>query len=197
MNSWVSGQRHRVHRSAGRAVCLVVFSLLLAGPALAERAWVRGEVRLNVRTGPGVGYRIVGQVVTGDALDLLERGDNWTRVRLGDGIEGWIPGGYLRGTPPPSVRVGQLEEESGQLRDGLQTANREVAELSQARDALAIEVERQQTELTRLEVENRGLKAGARWPYLITGASILTFGMLVGWSVARSSARRSARRIKL
>src|SRR5262245_39907833 len=70
-------------------------------PAHAE--WVRGEVTLNVRTGPGPDRKIISSIATGDRVSVLENGDGWTLVRIQDGQEGWIPGGFLADQPPAAV----------------------------------------------------------------------------------------------
>ena len=56
--------------------------LLLLPPALcsAETAWIKDEVKLNLRTGPGVQYRILGAVGTGDRVEVVELTPGWTRV---------------------------------------------------------------------------------------------------------------------
>ena len=57
--------------------------LTMAGTeALAEQGWVRGEIRLNIRTGPGTQYRIVGGIKTGDGVGILDRRESWTKCPL-------------------------------------------------------------------------------------------------------------------
>lgn len=191
-----------MNRPAVRRIGIVLLAALAwvatdPGQARAERAWVRGEVRLNVRTGPSNEYRIITTLKTGDAVDLMRRGEGWTMVRLADGKQGWIPGGYLMPTPPPLVRVQQLEDEVQELRANLSTVSEEASTLRASNAEIHTQDAARQAELDRLTRENMDLRAGARWPYLITGASILGFGMLVGAALSRSSARRSTRRIKL
>ena len=48
--------------------------------ARAETGWVDDQVRLNLRTGPGSQYRILGSVETGDSVEILSRGDGWIEV---------------------------------------------------------------------------------------------------------------------
>ena len=59
---------------------------------------MKEEIRLNIRSGPGVQFRIMGRMKTGDAVQVLERGDGWTKVRVPSLGEGWIPEG--RGARP-------------------------------------------------------------------------------------------------
>ena len=49
--------------------------------------------------------------------------------------------------------------------------------------------------MRRLSEENRDLRAGERWPYLVTGAGILGIGLAVGLLV-RGGTRRSSSRIR-
>jgi uncharacterized protein YgiM (DUF1202 family) len=90
-------------RRARRSLALgIAFVSLSAFAAHAERAWVRGDVRLNIRTGAGTQFRIVGGAGTGDPVTILQRSDKWTKIRMDDGREGWIPIGYLQPEPPPN-----------------------------------------------------------------------------------------------
>ena len=159
---------------------------------------MRGEVRLNVRTGPSNEHRIVGGVKTGDALRVLERRERWTRVRTPDGKQGWIPGGYLDSEPPPAIRAARLEAEAVALREELETLRAQSGKLEAERTAAAEAEASQRAEMERLAQENVELRAGARWPELITGAGILSLGMVLGWAWKSSAAaRRSGRRLKL
>lgn len=44
----------------------------------------------NVRYGASTGYSIKSKVVNGDKLEILEKDDNWYKVKLEDDSEGWI-----------------------------------------------------------------------------------------------------------
>jgi SH3 domain protein len=178
----------------GVAIALVA---LAAGAARAERAWVRGEVRLNLRTGPGTQYRILGGVATGDPVSILDRNEDWTQVRTTDGKEGWIPGGYLLPEPPPAVRVEGLETQVGELQSKLASTTSEAGELRQQNEELTKRDQEQQSEVERLSLENLELKAGARWPEWITGAAILAVGMMLGALLHRNATRRPSSRIRI
>jgi SH3 domain protein len=171
--------------------------LLVAAPALAERAWVKDELRLNLRTGPGVQYRIVGVLQTGDAVQILSRGDGWTEVGPENTEKGWIPEGYLQPTPPARVALAEREAESADLEKRLAALTESESRLRTAHEEISSRDAEQQAEITRLTRENLELRAGARWPEWITGAGIVLVGMALGAIVARSSGRRRQQRIKL
>jgi hypothetical protein len=50
--------------------------------------------------------------------------------------------------------------------------------------------------MRRLKDENRDLRAGERWPYLVTGAAILGIGFVLGRILFRGGSRRSYSRIR-
>ena len=169
-----------------------------AGAVAQEQAWVRGEIRLNVRSGPGTQYRILGGVATGDGLAILKRVEGWTQVRLDDDVEGWIPVGYLKPEPPPTIRLAQLEAETATLRSRMQTTTSEMDELRTGNESFANNNSLQRAEISRLVLDNTKLRAGARNPELIAGASILAAGMILGALLYKSSSsRRPTSRIRL
>jgi SH3 domain protein len=180
----------------GLATCVALAGLPAEGRA--ERAWVKDEVRLNVRTGPGNQYRILRVATTGDSLEVLSSGEGWTQVRAEDGLEGWIPEGFLAQEPPAVVRLARSEAETAELRERFATLSKEVEELRTRNGELTALETSQSEELERLTRENLGLQAGARWPHWITGASIFLGGGLVGMIVVLwNSSRRAPRRVRL
>lgn len=181
----------------GAALVAVPLVLFATASALAEPAWVRGGIRLNLRTEPGTQFRIIGGVSTGDAVDITERTEGWTQIRLADGKSGWIPEGYLLAKPPPTVRLGQLEDEVTSLRAQLESSNARGIELETTNETLASRDGGQRSEIDRLEVENAELRANRRWPEWITGASVLAAGMLLGAILHRNATRRPTSRIRL
>lgn len=108
-------------------------ALLLAGavailgvqyPAAAQTtAYVTDELEITLRSGQGNDYRIVGLLRSGAELEVLERGETWTRVRRGDD-EGWVRSVYLQDEPGA---VNQLNEAQAEL-ETLREENRELTE---------------------------------------------------------------------
>lgn len=83
---------------------MAVLLVLAAGAPLAAQQLadtqptaVVSTGRLNMRTGPGIGYTIIMTLTQGDDLEMLGRtGDqSWLYVRWVDGTEGWVSSGYV------------------------------------------------------------------------------------------------------
>jgi len=172
-------------------------TLLLASSALANVGWVRGEVRLNLRSGAGTQYKIIGVVKTGDELAVLTTRESWTRVRTKEGETGWIPGGYVETEPPPTLRLEMIEAEAATLRAELEEIRSEASSLRESNASLSAADGGQRDEIESLKIENYELLAGSRYQEWITGALILGLGMLLGAFLHRNSTRRPSSRIRL
>lgn len=191
-------------RTARRATVALVLAACIGGAALApssasaEQAWVRDEIRLNLRTGPSVANRIVGVVKTGDEVTVLDRTEGWTKVRnVVEGKEGWIPEGYLDPQAPPDIRLAEVEARAAELESELARVSKRAEELGQTNEVLASQDGEQEAQIKSLTLENMELKAGARYPEWITGALIFASGMLLGAILRSSFARRAPQRVRL
>ena len=84
------------------------------------------------------------------------------------------------------------------LRSQLDTTSGEAGSLRESNQELTSRDDEQRAQIERLTMENMDLKAGERWPYLITGASIFVAGMILGSILhAMSSARSRRPRVRL
>jgi SH3 domain protein len=187
---------HReISTTAWRVIALGLMALLVPSPATAE--WVRGEVRLNLRTAPGADRRIITTIATGDQVRILEEGEDWTRVQIEDGREGWIPAGFLAEEAPAAVRLERQEAQVATLKEKLAETSSTAEALRSTNESLTQSNETLTAENQRLSGENHRLKAGARWPEWVAGASILVVGMLLGAIIQSWTGRRNAGRIRL
>ena len=199
MTSMRAGDSLRHDRPwTGLAGALALCGICLAAdPASAASAWVKGEVRLNVRTGPSNEYRILGELHTGDKVDVLENGQGWTRIRSGD-REGWVPEGYLQDEPPPAVLLAEAQSKASELAARVTALEAQSSKLGEENQSLGERESSQRSELEVLTRENLELRAGAAWPERIVGAAILGTGMLIGWLIhVISSRRQRPQRIRL
>lgn len=190
-------QKGRVLLTLISLLALVAVPLFGASQAAAEEAWVRGGLRINLRSDAGTKYRIIGVLETGNAVDVLERREEWIKVRPEDGEVGWIPKGYLEAERPPYLRLQRAEDEVASLRAHLEESEAAVAHLTAENGELGSRDNTQRESIEELKTETAELRASRRWPEWITGASVLAAGMLLGAILHRSSQRRPQARIRL
>ena len=159
-----------VRRLAGAAGRLVLFGLigfvpvhyLGMGVAVGQTtAYVTDELEITMRSGEGNEYRIIRLLTSGTQLEVLERGEAWSRVRAG-GDTGWVRSVYLQAEPVAINRLDaaiseaeQLREENRELTAALEDAERSVAELGDTSATLQDENQRMQQ---RLQEAGEGLQ---------------------------------------
>jgi uncharacterized protein YgiM (DUF1202 family) len=171
----------------GLALGLAVGSL--AAPS-ARADYIGGEVRVNLRAGPGLEFRILKILAAGVPAQKLSVEGEWIQVRTAE-LEGWIPAGNLSNEEPPNVALPRVREK-------LASSDARITELEQKLAAQTSQLE----ELANLRERNRVLEddasranATARWKTLATGAGITLVGILIGLLAPRGSGQRS--RLKL
>lgn len=188
----------RTIRVAGATALILVLCSAWAANVSAAPAWVKGELRLNLRSGAGTEFKIIGAVETGDELNVLSTTKKWTHVQTAEKKRGWIPAGYLENEPPPTLRLQLVEAEAETLRTQLEELRASTSSLRESNATLTANDSGQRQEIEALKLENFELRAGARSQEWITGALIVASGMIVGALLHRRSAtRRSAGRIRL
>ena len=93
---------------------------------------------LNVRSGPGTNYKVVGWVVDGDEIDLIKVGSTWTKVAVTRTAKtGYIRNNYIKdladGDAPATsgtASAGRVTGTGVGLRKGAGTGTVKVATLS-------------------------------------------------------------------
>jgi len=88
---------------------LPAVSLVLCVVASAETAYVTDSLRLGIHGAADTSDRAFDNLVSGTAVEVLERNSNYARVRLTDGREGWVRATFLVATKPAAARIAELE----------------------------------------------------------------------------------------
>jgi Bacterial SH3 domain len=128
--------------SAWPAILLGAGALLDAGAlvARAETRYVADQASVVVSASPdGTGER-VGEIASGDQVDVLERQEDRVHVRLASGRDGWVKASDLTADPPLrlqlAARTHGLEERTHELDQARQQLAVVQAELERARAAV-------------------------------------------------------------
>ena len=59
-------------------------------PHLIVKVNKNSKARINIRSGPGTKYEVVGKAEYGVVFETLKRGDGWVQVRHESGLTGWV-----------------------------------------------------------------------------------------------------------
>ncbi|MBZ5874582.1 SH3 domain protein [Chromohalobacter israelensis] len=173
--------------------------------------WVSDQLPTYVRSGPTDGYRIVGTLDSGEPVTLLERQNDYSRVRSQDGDTVWIPSRYLQDTPSARSRLPELQARVDELTSELDGINQEweqrVADMKVTLDERGQRIEELEARNDELnsaygEAQEtvRGLEArldtqeqDLLMRYFMYGAGVAGAGLLVGLIVPHLPRRRKRR----
>jgi SH3 domain protein len=145
-----------------QAVAGLVLALWVGAPIAAETAYVIDSMRVGLHAAANASDRPFANLVSGTAVEVLERGGDYARVRLADGREGWVKAAYIVTEKPAAARVLELEAEIDHLKGAVAEAQAAQAaaqqELKQLRDDIrqtAGSTETIEETIARLTAENR------------------------------------------
>jgi SH3 domain protein len=186
----------RIANAARRSAAAIL--VLAAAAGSAETTWVADDLAIiPMHTGPSTEYKLKAWLETSASATVLDRRGDWVHVRTQDDKEGWIDSKYLSSQPSAAARLAKTQADSEQARSQFGTLTERVKQL-EGENAKLVETESaQKEELETIKVDNMELRAGARWPHWITGASLLAVGMLMGAIVQSMNGRRARPRIRL
>lgn len=129
---------------------LIVITLILLAlvsySAQADTMYVTDLLRITVREGKGPDFKIIDVVESGQEVEVISTSNEWAKVRLPNGKEGWLAGKYLTSQKAGSSALKKLQEkeallntqnaalrtEIDQLRDEIKNINLQLAESKHA-----------------------------------------------------------------
>ncbi len=91
--------------------CVITGLLLIASAVSAETLYINDIVTVTLRTGPGTDHKIISMIKSGQKLEGLESGEDWVRVRLPDGQEGWVFKRVLTQKEPNRVKFEKMKND--------------------------------------------------------------------------------------
>jgi len=89
----------------GLSLVLCLFSTAVYG----ETRYVSDILKLTLRTGPSTENKILAVIESGQQLEVVEPGQEWSQVQLPNGKEGWVLSRYLTARETNNVKLGRLQ----------------------------------------------------------------------------------------
>ena len=174
-----------------RKITLLVALSTLTPSVAGSADFIRDEMRVNMRSGPGSGYRIERTLTSGDKLRRIEERGDWLLVRIGKN-EGWVLSRFITQKAPSSVVLPGVQNKLANAKERIETLETQLTT-----QATVLE------EIDFLRLQNATLEeANLFWSdsrkNLLTGAGIAAVFLLLGflWQGSSGSSKRSDR-IKL
>lgn len=175
---------------------LLLFIFILANTVQADTVYVTDMLHLSVYEEPESQGKMLKTLVSGEAVNLLERQSAYAKVQTSEGIIGWTKGTYLVTDKPARLIVTEMEtglKKAQAERDkALQAMTRAQQDLQQVQQALQTAETSAQThgsELQRLQAENKKYENMLKVQessvplqlYAITAVICLVLGLVIGW----------------
>lgn len=166
----------------------------------AETVYVIDRVTVGLYTGIGGQEPIVKNVVSGNALEVLELSGNDMRVKLDDGTEGWIDAKYVMSRRPAQILLDRtqgslvkIRSELAEVKQQLTVAQAALSGEKQKTSALAARLT--QPELPGMPEDSSANSPGTdKFQFNMVWAGIsfamLIIGVIVGMFWSREINRR-------
>lgn len=124
--------------------------------ALAETAYITDNLRLGLHQAADTSDRQFRTLESGQVLEILSRDVNYARVRLPDGVEGYVKAAYLVFEKPAKLIVAETQATVDSLQSEL-----EETKAAFAAPAATIESLQQQLEASTSAVESSNAEVAA------------------------------------
>jgi SH3 domain protein len=138
-------------------MCLTIFT----GISHAESMYVTDLIKLTLRSGPSTEYKILAVVESGQKVEVLEPGEDWSLVRLADEKEGYVLTRYLTPDPTHNVLLEQLQDKDKALSQQAATLLEENAQLKEENKNLKSTLGSTQQTFQKVDKDYKELKAGS------------------------------------
>jgi len=97
-----------------RLLCFIILLLPVSAPA--EVMYLTDVLEVAVRSGKGLEYEIVAIAKSNEEAKIISTDGEYAKIRLANGIEGWVLSRYLTLEPPKSVAIATLNDEIESLK---------------------------------------------------------------------------------
>ena len=108
--------------------------------------YVSDVLKLTLRTGPSIENKIISVIESGQMMEVIKFGDEWSQVQLPNGKQGWVLSRYLTPNETHNIKLERLEAKHKNLMI-------QAAELLEENNRLQTETERLSTEFKAAQKE--------------------------------------------
>jgi len=146
---------------------VIVFILILSGAGLvkAETWYVTDALEITLRTGPQLDRKITAMLKSGQPMEMVEAGEEWSLVRMPSGREGYVLNRFIKTEIPLKLRLAKLQQKYDNLAEGAAEPLKKIQTLNGENTRLRFSLEQAQKDLKALQksyAELRETTADAR-----------------------------------
>jgi SH3 domain protein len=126
-----------------RILLIIIWIFVLVCPTWAENVYVSDTRKITVRKSPGNDKRVVSVLTSGEPVNVIQAGDEWTKIQLSDGKEGWVISRFLSTQAPCTIALKELEKKYNEMLAHPGMAQEEIVRLKD--ENLKLSADRQST----------------------------------------------------
>jgi SH3 domain protein len=123
--------------------------------------YVSDILKLTLRTGPSIENKILAVIDSGQMMEIVEFGDEWSQVQLPNGKEGWVLSRYLTPNETNNIKLQRLETKHKNLMIQAAELLEENNRLKAENKKLSTEFEADQKQLVKVRTDYETLKTEA------------------------------------
>lgn len=139
----------------------IICIFLLSAAAHAETMYVNNVIKITLRTGPGTDHKVLRMLNSGQELEVIEQGEDWTHVRLPSGVEGWILSRFISPDKPSDLLLKILERKYERLLEKANALSEENKVLKEENTRSSSELQNANEQLSKVSSSFKNLQEGA------------------------------------
>jgi SH3 domain protein len=144
------------------AVCGISLMLCLFATSIqAETMYISDTLKITLRSGPSTGNKILAVLESGQIVEVVNPGDEWSQVKMADGKEGWVLSRYLTPSATHKRRLERLQGKHKNLTAQAAALIEENNRLKAENKEFRTEFETTQEQLQKTSTEFETLKSEA------------------------------------
>jgi len=142
-------------------VFLGIFLTCFSATGFAETMYVTDSLKLTLRSGPSTEHKILSVIESGQQVEMLEPGEDWSLVRNANGKEGYVLTRYLMPEPTHNIRLEKLQAKHKALMQQAATLLAENTAFRNEGKQLKSVLDKNEKALKKLSTDYDKLKAGS------------------------------------
>ena len=121
--------------------------------------YVSDVLKLTLRTGPSIENKIISVIESGQLMEIIDFGQEWSQVKLPNGKEGWVLSRYLTTNETNNIKLQRLEAKHKNLMIQAAELLEENNKLKAENKRFSTEFNANQKQLVKTQSDYKALKA--------------------------------------
>ena len=140
---------------------LVLLFCLFSASVYGDTMYVSDILKLTLRTGPSIENKIISVIESGQMMEVIKFGDEWSQVQLPNGKEGWVLSRYLTTSETHNIKLERLEAKHKNLMIQAAELLEENNRLEAENKRVGTEFNANQKQLVKMKADYEALKTEA------------------------------------